>query len=301
MTFAAFFLIITSATLHATWNLLTKKSKASVAFYSIVSLTATCIWLHTQFWTPVKLCSMPPAFWLATLCSVASDVLYCFGLCRAYRTMEMSTAYPIMRSLPLLLTVIITSCFGIGSPLTLTAVAGIVIVFAGCMMIPLAKFSDFRLSYYFDRKMLFIFFVACGTTGYTIFDSMAQKIMLANVDGVSKTVVSLTYYTTRGVLLAIALWSYLLSSKEERGNIRSLISQRNWTPLFAGIAAGFTYILVLIAMNYVTNVSYVQVFRQIGLIIGMSFGIIFLKEKCTATKVVGVTFILFGLAMTVLK
>ena len=301
MTLTAFFLIITSATLHATWNFLTKKSKASVAFYSTASLTATTIWLHTQFWTPVKLFSMPPEFWIVTLGSVASDVLYCFGLCRAYRTMEMSTAYPIMRSLPLLLTVIITSAFGIGSPLTLPAVIGMVIVFAGCMMIPLAKFSDFRPLYYFDRKMLFLLLVACGTTGYTIFDSMAQKIMLANSDGVSKTVVSLTYYTTRGYMLAIALWSYIASSREERGNLRSLISQRNWNPLLAGFAAGFTYVLVLIAMNYVTNVSFVQVFRQIGLIIGMSFGIIFLKEKCTATKVVGVILILIGLAMTVLK
>ncbi|MBO5900299.1 MAG: hypothetical protein J6Q80_06145, partial [Lentisphaeria bacterium] len=91
MTLTAFFLIITSATLHATWNLLAKKSKASVAFYSTASGIATCFWLHTQFWTPVKLSAMPPVFWLVTFGSVASDVLYCFGLCRAYRTLEMST------------------------------------------------------------------------------------------------------------------------------------------------------------------------------------------------------------------
>ena len=301
MTLTAFFLIITSATLHATWNLLTKKSKASVAFYGCASAIATCVWLHTQFWTPVKLTAMPPAFWLVTLGSVASDVLYCFGLCRAYRTMEMSTAYPIMRSLPLLFTVIITSAFGIGSELTLPAVIGMGIVFIGCLMIPLPKFSDFRLSSYFDRKMLFLLFVACGTTGYTIFDSLAQKIMLANSGGVSKTVVSPTYYTTRGVLLGIVLWCYILNNRSEKANFRAFFTERNGAPLLAGVAAGFTYVLVLMAMNYVSNVSYVQVFRQVGLIIGMSFGIIFLKEKCTATKVVGVSLILIGLAMTVIK
>ena len=149
--------------------------------------------------------------------------------------------------------------------------------------------------------MLFLLFVACGTTGYTIFDSLAQKIMLANADGVSKTVISLTYYTTRGVLLGLALWSYILTSRSEKDILRSFFTGRNWSPILAGVAAGFTYVLVLMAMNYVTNVSYVQVFRQVGLIIGMSFGIIFLKEKCTATKVVGVTLILIGLAMTVIK
>ena len=301
MTLTAFFLIITSATLHATWNLLTKKSKSSVAFYSTASATATTVWLHTQLWTPVRLTEMPVNFWLVTLCSVAGDVLYCFGLCRAYRTMEMSIAYPIMRSLPLLLTVIITSLFGIGTELTIQAVIGMMIVFAGCMIIPLKKFSDFRPSYYFNKNMLVLLMVAFGTTGYTLFDSIGQRIMVENSAGISKTIISLTYYTTRGFMLAVALWSYVLSHKTERENFLSFIKQRNWTAFIAGFAAAFTYILVLMAMNYVSNVSYVQVFRQIGLIIGMSFGIIFLKEKCTAPKVIGVATILLGLVLSVIK
>ena len=58
--------------------------------------------------------------------------------------------------------------------------------------------------------------------------------------------------------------------------------------------------LVLIAMNFVTNVSYVQAFRQIGLLIGMLEGIFILKEKCTVPKIVGITLILSGLVLSVL-
>ena len=301
MSLTAFFLIITSATLHATWNLLTKKTSSTVAFYSTVVLVAMLFWVHTQFWTPVRLSALSLTFWLITAGSVLSDVIYCAGLCRAYRTMEMSTAYPIMRSVPLLLTAGITSLFGIGSELTATAALGMVIVFAGCIITPLVRFSDFRLSYYLDRKMLFLLLVACGTTGYTIFDSMAQKVMLEQSPGIPKIVISLTYYTTRGVLLSLVLWSYVLSSKEERNNALNFIRERNIAPLLAGLAAAFTYVLVLIAMNYVSNVSYVQVFRQIGLIIGMLFGILFLKEKCTLPKLLGVTLIILGLILTVIK
>ena len=54
-------------------------------------------------------------------------------------------------------------------------------------------------------------------------------------------------------------------------------------------------------MNHVNNVSYVQGFRQLGLVIGMLEGIFILKERCTLTKVLGVTLIVSGLVMTVIK
>ena len=61
-----------------------------------------------------------------------------------------------------------------------------------------------------------------------------------------------------------------------------------------------TYILVLLAMNYVSNVSYVQGLRQLGLVIGMPEGVLILKERCTLTRVVGITLIVSGLVLTVL-
>ena len=71
-------------------------------------------------------------------------------------------------------------------------------------------------------------------------------------------------------------------------------------PFVGGICASGTYVLVLIAMNYVTNVSYVQVCRQLGLPIGMAAGILVLKERSTPVKWVGVALILIGFAVAVL-
>ena len=56
----------------------------------------------------------------------------------------------------------------------------------------------------------------------------------------------------------------------------------------------------LLAMNYVTNVTYVQIFRQLGLVIGVAGGIFILKERAAAPKIAGVTLILLGLAISVL-
>ena len=59
--------------------------------------------------------------------------------------------------------------------------------------------------------------------------------------------------------------------------------------------------LVLLAMNYVSNVSYVQAFRQLGLVIGMLEGFFILKERCTLTRILGIVLIVSGLVMTVMK
>ena len=233
-------------------------------------------------------------------CSVASDVLYCSGLVRAYRTMEMSTAYPMMRSLPLLITAAVTTIFGLGKPLSGMAICGMAVVFVGCLFMPLADFKNFRWSNYINVHLLFILLVACGTTGYTVFDSQAQAILRSAVTDVSKPVLSLTYYSSRGILLSITLVSIMLSLKSERENLRRFIKERNFNPVFAGLFATCAYSLVLIAMNYVSNVSYVQVFRQIGLLVGVAGGIIILKERCSAPKIIGSLLIVSGLVMTVI-
>ena len=112
MTWIAFFLIVSSAMLHASWNLLAKKYHMTLPFYAMICSTAMLMWLHVQFWTPVPVWQMPWQFWASLAGSVASDALiYCGGLVMAYRYLDMSTAYPMMRSLPLLLTVAVSAVF----------------------------------------------------------------------------------------------------------------------------------------------------------------------------------------------
>ena len=301
MSLLAFLLITFSAVLHASWNLLAKRSSMSVAFYAAICMTAASMWLHTQLWTPVHVWSLPALFYIYLLCSISSDFLYCLGLVRAYRTMEMSTAYPMMRALPLLLTAAVTSLAGWGKPLTPLALLGMGIVFVGCLMMPLADFSHFKIRDYLSSRMFFIFLVACGTTGYTIFDSQAQSVLRESCSDLAKPVVSMTFYSTRGIFLSTLMALAVLTIPGEKKNFADFFRKKEWTPVLAGVFASLTYVTVLMAMNYVTNVSYVQVFRQLGLIFGLLGGIFILKERCSAPKITGVILILTGLVITVLK
>ena len=67
----------------------------------------------------------------------------------------------------------------------------------------------------------------------------------------------------------------------------AFFKERNWMPFLAGAFASLTYITVLMAMNYVTNGTYVQIFRQSGLLFGVAFGVLILKEKALLPRIAG--------------
>ena len=87
----------------------------------------------------------------------------------------------------------------------------------------------------------------------------------------------------------------------QRRHFGEIWRECRWMPPIAGICGSFTYLLVLSAMIFVSNVSFVQVFRQFGLLIGMLAGIIILKEKGSLPKYVGTALIIIGLILSVLK
>ena len=86
----------------------------------------------------------------------------------------------------------------------------------------------------------------------------------------------------------------------EKKNFLAFFKERNFMPVYAGFIASLCYVTVLMSMNYVTNVSYVQVFRQLGLVFALFGGIFILKEQCNFTKFVGVALIITGLIITVI-
>ena len=302
MSLTAFILIVISAGLHASWNLMAKKNRSTIPFYAVICTSSAVLWCHVQFWTPVKLTGLPPQFWICLLGSVFADLVYCFGLMHVYRRMEMATAYPVMRALPIILTALTTALLGLGKPLTALSCLGFLVVFCGALLMPLNSFSDLKLSNYLNRSLLFLLVVASGTTGYTILDSQALKILAGSAPDISVPVRSLSYYSTRGVILSSSLWLTGLSTAATRREITELANSKMLRQgILAGFFAAFSYPLVLCAMNYVSNVSYVQVFRQLGLPIGMGLGVLILKERCAAVKVIGVILILAGLTLSVLR
>lgn len=302
MSLIAFVLIFSSVSLHAAWNLMAKKDHITRPFYMLMTSVEIILFLHVLFWTPIRLSELPLTFWLWALFSATCDgAFYSTGLLKTYELSEMSVSYPMMRSLPVIFTPVVTTLFGIGKPISYLAGIGMVVVVIGCLMMPLARFSEFRLSNYKGKVFLFIILTALGTTGYTVCDSLALETLKQCSGETSSIMRSVTYYAARGFMLPTILLIICLCNQKDRVILKDLLRERSWSPFLAGVFAVAAYTLVLLAMNYVTNVSYVQVFRQMGLPVGMVAGILFLKERCTLPKFTGVLLILLGLVLTVIR
>lgn len=220
------------------------------------------------------------------------------GLSLAYRNADVSMAYPMARAIPVLLTAIVTMIFHLGTPLGLESAVGFPIVIAGCLLMPIQRFRDIRITDYWNKGLLGIMIAALGTTGYTIFDSEGMRLM-REFSGVNDIYAACVYSLMREVFLFSTLCIVVFSVAKERVHFSWKLMWR-YQGYLAGIIAAVAYLLILVAMLSVKNVSYLQAFRQMSLPIGMIMGILFLHEKCRLSKILGVILIVTGLVLLVL-
>ena len=297
MTFIALFLIILSAGLHAAWNFLSKSGTPSIGYFFLTNLAATLVTLPFTIWGPVDYTILPPRFWGLVFCSVLCEIAYVIALANGYRRAEISFFYPMSRSLPVVFTFVLCSILGIGKTLSSAAMTGMVLVTLGCLILPIQKFSSIRFKDYFNSTMPFVLLGACGTTGYTMFDSISCNYLYEQ--GCSKILVALGYLGIIELGIFLGITAMLLMSSKEREIMRKLRS--SISPYLSGIFSVGAYGLVLVAMGLVTNVSFIQAFRQLSLPIGVALGIFILKERVTAPKLIGVAMLLTGLILTAVK
>ena len=299
MSLTAFILILSSVVLHALWHFMVKQSKSSMTMMLPVSFANLIMTLCFALTSGVSFTEIPGAVFLMALGGGASGVICNLGLVKAYRLSDVSLAYPLARALPVLFTMALTAVLGIGKPLTLTGVIAMFIIFAGCVIMPMPDFSKFKVREYLNKSFPYIIIAALGTTGYTIFDSIGVKLFLKTFPELPVWHGSLTYANLRETSLFVIMFVSLAICYRFR--IPDLDSFKNIRFYCTGIFAGLAYALVLAAMPYVSNVSFVQAFRQLSLPVGMLFGVIFLKEKCSSPRIVGVVLTLAGLMLSVVR
>ncbi|HKK48721.1 MAG TPA: EamA family transporter, partial [Alkalispirochaeta sp.] len=175
MTAVAIFLVVFSSLVHAGWNVLSKRSSADGAYYTVAAMAGFIAMVPLiGLWRETFL-NMPPKVWLYLVPTGLFQGIYFAGLSGAYRTGEMSVAYPVARAVPVLLVPLAAILVGTGEIPGPAAAIGMVLVAAGLLAVSgrRRKSSWAPTGAGMLRWVPFAVLAGVGTTGYSIVDDAA--------------------------------------------------------------------------------------------------------------------------------
>ena len=241
---------------------------------------------------------VPGLVWFFVALSGFFLATYMIALAGAYRTGDISIAYPLARALPVIFVFVLTIILRTGDDLGVWAIFGMILVVVGCIVLPMKSWRDIHILDYKNLCCLLAVLSALGISGYTITDNEALRYLRelpgAPFDPVDATLI---YMVLEG--LSCSIWQFVLTILPSSGRKNMSIVLRDYksSAAITGIGIYLTYGLVLASMNFVTNVSYIAAFRQLSIPLGALFGMVLLREPRYFTKILGVATIFIGLVL----
>lgn len=294
----AIILILISALIHACWNLISKRSSPSAAFF----LTANSIGAWIFFpWVIIYsgiIYAMPGRVWALLALTGFFQAVYLFALAGAYRHGDLSVSYPIARSLPVILVPLATMLLGRGELLGKWFLAGVVLVLAGGALVSLEEIYPLKDRFFLRGTLPMAIWAAIGTTGYSMVDDRALRIIRGSLGEVYGTIpITLVYAFFEAIACAGWLGIFILLGSKGSKSARVPLGRAAVT----GVLMYLTYGMVLLSMAYARDVSLIVAFRQVSILAGAFMGIIFLKEAAHRMKIIGLAILFAGLILVAMS
>ncbi len=264
-------MMIASGAAHAVVNAILKAGKDKMSSRALIDGFSALIVLPAAFFV-----SPPHGAWGWLAGSWATHVVYLFCLIKAFERADMTVAYPIARGVaPALAAAVAVLVFD--EPLTWLVAGGIGLVSLGVMIVGLGRHADRRAIGW------------AAATGATI-----ALYTVIDAQGVRAAPSALSYIVWvylamgGGIALLFALW---------RGPRFILSARSEWK---AGLAAGalsiVTYGLALWAYR-LGDTPRLAALRETSIVFALAIGIVFLRERMTAGRIVGALVIGLGAAL----
>jgi drug/metabolite transporter (DMT)-like permease len=292
----AVLLIGISAILHASWNMLGRRERSTVRFFFTANLVG---WLCLLPILAVAVRSVPvmiAASWPLLVATGFFQALYYASLSAAYRDGELSQVYPVVRSAAVVFVTLAGLAIGRAGELGPLAAAGIVLVVAGIVLLGLKGLRLRGAVPLRSRGILFGLLAAVGTAGYSLVDDRALRLLRTALAPQPPTATTLLYALLEGVATSLWLGAFV-AVRAARGPARADAPVRLGPAALSGVAIFAAYTLVLVAMGFARNITYVVAFRQVSIPIGVLLGFIVLREPLSAPKVVGALAVTAGLVL----
>ena len=302
MSVIATILLIVSAFTHAGWNFISKKEHPTQAFYLVANTIGVICVLPFILYYSSFIQFVPLSVWVIVGLSGFFLAAYLEALAGAYRTGDISIAYPMARSLPVIFVFLLSLILGKNQPPGGWFLVGIILIVSGCIVLPLKALGDFHILNYVNLCCMLSVLAAAGITGFTVADDMALRC-LRDLPGrpMSPVEGTLVYMVLEGI--SCSLWQslFVVVNRRERQNISGVLKSYIGPAALTGVGIYLTYGFVLVSMNYVSNVSYVAAFRQLSIPFGAILGMAFLKEPRYLPKIIGIVAIFTGLVLAAIK
>lgn len=269
---AAFALALSSAFVHALWNLLLARARDSEA------ATAAALIVGTLAFAPVAALTwdidsgaLPYLAASATL-----EIAYFALLAAAYERGELSLVYPVARgSAPVL--VAIFSVVLLGTALHALTVAGVLLVAAGVLLVrgvrPLQTGDNLALA----------FAVGATVAAYTLFDKAGLRHAQAFT------------YLELVVLPSAVAYPLWIARRKGAAAIRA---EAGRSTAVAGIAMFGAFGLALAAIRLAPQpfIPGVQALRETSVVIAVAAGALLLRERVESTRIAGALLVVAGVA-----
>ena len=298
MTFLAAALLIVSAVVHVGWNLIGKRQNPSSAFLLVANTLGFLCLSPVLIFYRRALVAFPMQVWLWLGVTGLFQALYYAALAGAYRTGALSVVYPLARSAAVVFVVLLNASFGLAEQLAGRALGGIALIVLGSFLLPTQRLGDMRLENHLGRSALLALVAALGTSGYSIVDDAALRI-LRETAGLPAGPLGVTMLCAffEGVSSSLWLAVAVAVRKQGRASLRVVWSTQLRQAALAGAGIYLAYTLVLLSMGLTRSVSYVVAFRQLSVPLGAVAGILVLGDPPHPPRLIGVAIVFAGLIM----
>jgi len=277
MPIVAILLLLISAVLHTSWNLLIKQSEDKyivtwwmVTFGGVFAIAAL-------FFTGLP----PRSMWSFALISVCVEATYFITLSYAYHDNDFSLVYPVARgTAPAFLA--LWSFLFLHEKLTNGGMLGLALIIGGLIIIGVNTLMQSHVTHLHFKGVAVAVFIALLISIYTTIDGAAVKNGYA-----------LPYVMSMFAFVPLPIAPFIFREYSWTRVKVALVRQPIRVPL-AGILGVLAYLMAVFSYS-IAPVSYAGAVREVSVVFGALTGWWFLKERLGGVRVLGAVIIFVGI------
>ncbi len=277
----AILLLLTSALMHALWNLILKKSEIKYVAMNWQVLLGGAAAIIAIFFLGLP----PRSLWLFAIASGILETLYFLLLMYAYTDHDFSLIYPVARGAAPALVVIWAAIFLLEIPTT-GGLFGILLIVLGLVIIGATSLFQNHENKPHGKGIMLALGVAFIISVYTIVDGTAVKREPDAALPYALSMFAIVPLLTTPVVVRRFGWGVFAEAWREQ----------RWRLVLGGALGVVAYTTALFAYSF-APLNYSEAIREVSVLIGAFFGWRFLGEKMGGYRLVGAMVIFAGILM----